>query len=135
MSNIISTQTTVGNTPVSPSPSPHRTKKKFENSRGPQGKNTGRSAGLHKRPQAKPSVKREPVNLYLSTCCSVRATKPPAGQAVTKVDPEGTKKPKKETKGLGSWRCPQCKKSCSVTQSKPQPAVQVVSEVTSNASV
>jgi hypothetical protein len=65
---------------------------------------------------------KESVFLYISTCCSTQATKPPC------VKPKAQPKPKKKGKNrgedkpkapefatLGSWRCASCGKPCSVT--------------------
>ena len=72
---------------------------------------------------------KESVNIYTSTCCGVPATKPPC------VKPKAQPKPKKKGKGkrgdekpkapefstLGSWRCGNCNKPCSVTVSLRPP--------------
>jgi hypothetical protein len=64
-----------------------------------------------KRPIKKtvPTLKGEPVYLYISACCSERATKTPC----VKVDAKSA-----ETQGLGKFRCPKCRKACKVGRSK-----------------
>lgn len=68
------------------------------------------------------TVKTDSVFIYTSTCCGVPATKPPC--VIEKGQRVGAylgAKPKGETT-LGSWRCTQCRKPCTVTRSlnKPQ---------------
>lgn len=58
---------------------------------------------------------------YISKCCSLPARKPRTGAVSVGTDPEKGK-PKKETKGLGHWRCSGCGKSTKVTPQKPKPA-------------
>lgn len=77
--------------------------------------------GHQPRPKLRtPKISREPVYEYASVCCGVRALKPRAAGKTQVTDPE-TKKPKTEIKGLGHWRCPNCKKNCKVTRRKPEP--------------
>ena len=55
---------------------------------------------------------------YISTCCSARADKPPcAPEQGQVIGVYLGAKPAGES-SLGSWRCTQCRKSCSVTRSK-----------------
>jgi hypothetical protein len=67
----------------------------------------------------KTSVRSVPVKEYVSSCCSVAARKPRAGQKEMSKDPE-TGKMANQAKGLGKWRCSQCSKRCSVTVRKPE---------------
>ena len=50
-----------------------------------------------------PTLKGEPVYLYVSSCCGERAEKIPC----VKVDKKSA-----ETQGLGHFRCPKCRKAC-----------------------
>jgi hypothetical protein len=59
--------------------------------------------------KAVPTLKGEPVFLYVSKCCSERATKTPC----VKVDSKSA-----ETQGLGTFRCGKCRKVCKVSRSK-----------------
>jgi hypothetical protein len=77
------------------------------------------------KPVAKPVVKRGPVHEYFSTCCSLPAQKPVAGEKVTEKDPESGKM-KTQPKGLGKWRCSGCKKICKVSRKAPAPKVVTV---------
>lgn len=79
------------------------------NSTRPKGKS--RYAGKAKGKKfVKPVKPLGPVNSYTSVCCSAPATKPPCTKASkVKGAPPQT---------LGTWRCTQCKKVCSVTVSK-----------------
>ena len=52
-----------------------------------------------------PTLKGEPVFIYVSSCCGERAEKTPC----VKVDKKSA-----ETQGLGHFRCPKCRKSCKV---------------------
>lgn len=70
------------------------------------------------KPIAKPIVRSGPVKEYISACCSASATKPPCGQKEATKDPESGKT-KDKAKGLGHFRCSQCKKVCKVTPRKP----------------
>jgi hypothetical protein len=56
-----------------------------------------------------PTQKGEPKFIYVSACCGAQATKTPCVHVDKKTA---------ETQGLGSWRCPTCRKSCGVTRSK-----------------
>lgn len=59
-----------------------------------------------------------PVFLYLSVCCSLKATKP---ALLKTADAEGT---------LGSWHCTGCGKSAKVTRIKNEkPAPEITQEV------
>lgn len=49
---------------------------------------------------------------YISKCCGAQANKPPC-----EWEKEDRKEGKKSQSGLGSWRCSQCKKGCSVSRS------------------
>lgn len=108
-------------------------RRRNRHSHGKNGKPTGKQSNSqqHKKhnlpPKAakKPYVKRGPVFEYVSVCCGVRALKPRAAQKVQVTDPE-TKKPKTEIKGLGHWRCPNCRKACKVTRRKPEPKPETV---------
>jgi hypothetical protein len=59
--------------------------------------------------KAPPTLKGEPKFIYTSQCCGAQATKTPC----VKVD-----KKTAETQGLGSWRCPTCRKNCKVSRTK-----------------
>ena len=75
------------------------------------------------KPVARPvavKVFRGPTNEYISACCSAPAQKPRAGMKETAKDPESGKM-KEKPKGLGKWRCSQCKKVAKVTPRKPAP--------------
>ena len=66
---------------------------------------------------------KESVNIYISLCCNVEASKPPC------VQPKAQPKPKKgkgkrgeqrrekapEFASLGSWTCTACRKPCKVS--------------------
>jgi hypothetical protein len=80
---------------------------------------------------------KESVNIYTSACCGVPANKP----ACVKVRAQQSKPKGKKGKGgrenkpeapefatLGSWRCGQCNKPCSVTVS-PRPPKDIHQEV------
>jgi hypothetical protein len=58
-----------------------------------------------------PTLKGEPVFLYVSKCCNERATKTPC----VKVDAKSS-----ETQGLGTFRCGKCRKVCKINRSKNQ---------------
>ena len=87
---------------------------------------------------------KESVNLYISICCNVEATKPPCVK-VKKAVPmkKGKGKRTKGTMGedrekkpefstLGSWRCTRCGKPCKVSvmprPPKEEKPVEVASE-------
>lgn len=74
------------------------------------------------KPVAKPAVKRGPEKEYISACCSAPATKPPCGQKESVKDPDSGKM-KDKPKGLGHFRCSQCRKVAKVTPRKPAAAV------------
>jgi hypothetical protein len=80
---------------------------------------------------------KESVNIYTSTCCGVPATKPPCVKPKAQPKPKGKKgkgrhgddKPKApEFATLGSWRCGNCNKPCTVTVSPRPPKEEVASE-------
>lgn len=72
---------------------------------------------------------KESVNVYTSICCNAEATKPPCVKPRPVSKPKGTRgknrgedKPKApEFSTLGSWRCGNCNKRCSVTVSLRPP--------------
>lgn len=71
-----------------------------------------RNKGPKKKVNPPKPVVREPVFLYLSACCSVKAIK----QALVKTsDAEGT---------LGTWRCSGCGKACVCGRMKAKPDAQ-----------
>lgn len=59
--------------------------------------------------KAVPTLKGEPVYAYTSVCCGERATKTPC----LKVDKKSA-----ETQGLGTFRCPKCRKACKCQRTK-----------------
>ena len=74
---------------------------------------------------------KESVNIYISTCCNVEASKPPCVKPYAPPVPKQQKGKKGKGKGpkpekkpefstLGSWRCGSCGKPCRVTVS-PRP--------------
>ena len=78
---------------------------------------------------------KESVNIYISTCCNVEASKPPC------VKPKAQPKPKKgkgkrgeqrekapEFATLGSWTCTSCHKPCKVTVSLRPPKQEAANE-------
>lgn len=80
---------------------------------------------MKKAPARKRSVG-NPAFVYASVCCNAVAEKPACvsyGSVTTRI-PGGlntvtvARGKESETQGLGSWRCGQCRKPCSVTRSK-----------------
>ena len=70
---------------------------------------------------------KESINIYTSTCCGVPATKPPCVKLKAQSAPKKGKGKRGEQREkapefstLGSWRCGNCNKPCSVTVS-PRP--------------
>jgi hypothetical protein len=61
--------------------------------------------------KAVPTLKGEPKFMYFSVCCGERATKTPC----VKVDKKSA-----ETQGLGTFRCPKCRKACKCQRTKNQ---------------
>jgi len=93
-------------------------RKRNRHSRGGKGKptgNTSRNKGNNK-PKA---VRRGPEFEYVSACCKARALKPRCGQRVQLKDPESGKM-KDGYKGLGHWKCPNCRRGCKVSPQKPK---------------
>ena len=81
------------------------------------------------KPVARPvAPRRENAFEYISTCCSLPARKPRAGEKSSVKNPE-TGKFKDEPKGLGHWRCTGCGKATKVTPRKPQPKINTVTTV------
>lgn len=76
---------------------------------------------------AKTIAAKDAVFVYISVCCSAAAEKPAC--TVAKGQNIGTyigAKPEGEAT-LGSWRCTQCRKPCSVSRNnKPQTQPEVV---------
>lgn len=77
---------------------------------------------------------KESVNIYTSTCCGFIANKPPCVKPKAQPKPQGKKGKGKrgeqkekapEFATLGSWRCGNCNKPCSVTVS-PRPVKEEV---------
>ena len=56
-----------------------------------------------------PTQKSEPKSIYVSACCGAQASKTPC----VCVDKKAAL-----TQGLGSWRCPTCRKACKVGRTK-----------------
>lgn len=65
----------------------------------------------------------QPVFAYASVCCNALAEKPACKSFGSVTTREGlmvktvARDKASETQGLGSWRCTQCRKPCSVTRS------------------
>jgi len=72
---------------------------------------------------SKPVVQK-PVKEYVSACCNVPATKPRCGEKFMAQDPDSGKMAESR-KGLGTWRCGECKKPTKVTPRKPQEGTDV----------
>ena len=62
---------------------------------------------MKSRKQLAPRKVGTPVFVYVSTCCTEPATKPPC----LRVPPK-----ERETNSLGSWRCGKCMSPCTVTR-------------------
>ena len=62
-----------------------------------------------------PTQKGEPKFVYTSACCGAQATKTPC---------VGVDKKSAETQGLGTFRCPTCRKKCSVERTKCKENIQ-----------
>ena len=92
-----------------PTSNSHGKSKYAQKSRGKKNKSVSKPRGI--------------VNTYLSVCCSLPATKPPAASSVAPGS--------KDKNGLGKFRCSGCKKRCSVTVSKAKAAEISAPEVTS----
>jgi hypothetical protein len=81
---------------------------------------------------------KQSVNLYISICCNVEATKPPCVKPKAQPKPKGKGKGKKgredkpkapEFATLGSWRCGHCNKPCKVSvMPRPKDVHQEVAE-------
>jgi hypothetical protein len=76
---------------------------------------------------------KESVNIYISACCGVEATKPPCVKPKAQFKPKGKKgkgqrgedRPKApEFATLGSWRCGSCGKPCKVSVT-PRPLKEI----------
>jgi hypothetical protein len=59
--------------------------------------------------RAAPTQKGEPKFIYTSSCCGAQATKTPC----VHVDKKAA-----ETQGLGTFRCPTCRKPCKCGRTK-----------------
>ena len=75
---------------------------------------------------------KESVNIYLSTCCQIPATKPACVKPKAQPKKKG-KKGKGEQKApefstLGKWRCGNCNKPCTVTVSLRPPKQEAANE-------
>jgi hypothetical protein len=107
------TTETIGNiAPPTNSNSPSGLLNARPSSRSTTGKKkNGNSRFSKKNRSKKPAATPTPTNTYLSSCCSLPASKPRAFSAVV-----GSK----DKSGLGHWRCTGCKKTCKVSISKYQ---------------
>ena len=86
-------------------------------SRNEKRKRWAKKNGAKAKPQSVRSA--PPIFEYVSTCCSLLARKPRAGQKEMVKDAE-TGRTEIQTKGLGHWRCSGCGKSTTVSRRKPQ---------------